>query len=179
MATRFPKTHTPPCEVLKRVLFEDYGLTFSQAVEMLDILPATLSNFLKGKTKMSKDLAYRLDLAGIRTAQFWLNFQTGYDMVKFVNAITKKPKIAVAAFEKIRNELNKRIEQELENEKEIDELLVRKLERRLAERQAQNKKTELADDEFGDSAFDEPAEITPANVRRIREHAPTRAHAHA
>ena len=141
MATRFPKTHTPSGEILKRVLFEDYGLTFSQATEMLDISPASLSNFLKGKTKMSKDLAYRLDLAGIRTAQFWLNFQTGYDMVKFVNALTKKPKVAVAAFEKIRNELNKRIEEELEKEKEIDKLLVRKLERRLAKQHAKNDKS--------------------------------------
>ena len=51
-------------------------------------------------------------------------------MVKLINAENKKPKVlAVAAFEKIRNELNKRIEQELENEKEIDKLLMRKLER--------------------------------------------------
>lgn len=40
-------------------------------------------------------------------------------MVKLINAENKKPKVAVAAFEKIRNELNKRIEQELENEKEL------------------------------------------------------------
>ena len=138
MATRFPKNHTHPSEILKDFLFDDYGLTIEQAAEMLDMPLKTLSNFLKGKTKMSKDLAYRLDLAGIGDAQSWLNFQTGYDMVKFVNALTKKPKVAVAAFEKIRNELNKRIEEELENEKEIDKLLVRKLERRLAKRHAKN-----------------------------------------
>ena len=138
MATRFPKSCTHPSEVLKDFLFDDYGLSVEQAAEMLDMPLKTLSNFLKGKTKMSKDLAYRLDLAGIGDAQSWLNFQTGYDMVKFVNAITKKPKVAVAAFEKIRNELNKRIEEELEKEKEIDELLVRKLERRLAKQHAKN-----------------------------------------
>lgn len=119
MATIFPKTHTHPSEILKDFLFDDYGLTIEQAAEMLDIPLTTLSNFLKGKTKMSLDLARRLDLAGINSAQFWLVFQANYDMVKLINAENKKPKVAVATFEKIRNELNKRIEQELENEKEL------------------------------------------------------------
>lgn len=53
----------------------------------------------------------------------------------------KNQKLAVAAFEKIRNELNKRIEQELENEKEIDKLLMRKLERCLTKQHAENVKS--------------------------------------
>lgn len=75
MATIFPKTHTHPSEILKDFLFDDYGLTIEQAAEMLDIPLTTLSNFLKGKTKMSLDLARRLDLAGINSAQFWLVFK--------------------------------------------------------------------------------------------------------
>lgn len=82
-----------------------------------------------------------MDLAGINSAQFWLVFQANYDMVKLINAENKKPKVAVAAFEKIRNELNKRIEQELENEKEIDKLLMRKLERCLTKQHAENVKS--------------------------------------
>lgn len=37
-----------------------------KAAEMLDMPLTTLSNFLKGKTKMSLDFARRLDLAGVR-----------------------------------------------------------------------------------------------------------------
>ena len=138
MATRFPKNHTHPSEILKDFLFDDYGLTIEQAAEMLDMPLKTLSNFLKGKTKMSLDLARRLDLAGISSAQFWLAFQANYDMVKLINAENEKPKVAVAAFEKIRKEIDKRLQQELEKEKEIDKLLVRKLERRLAKQHAKN-----------------------------------------
>ena len=172
MATRYPKTCTHPSSMLKDFLNE-YGLTIEQAAKMLDIPLVTLANFLKGKSKMSKALAYRLDLAGIADAQSWLNLQTGYDMVKFVNTETKKPKVAVAAFEKIRKEIDARVQKELEAEKEIDELLMRKLERLEQERKRESKNaksTKPADDELGDTSF---AEITP--VRRVREHA--RAHA--
>ena len=175
MATRFPKIHSHPSRIVKRVLFDDYGLTIEQAAKMLDFPLATLSNFLKGKSKMSKALAYRLDLAGIGDAQSWLNLQTGYDMVKFINAETKKPKVAVAAFEKIRKEIDARVQKELEAEKEIDELLMRKLERLEQERKRESENATPAGDDFDESSFAESVEIAPVNVRRVREHA--RAHA--
>lgn len=61
-----PKNSYPTKRSFKKSFVWWLWLTIEQAAEMLDMPLTTLSNFLKGKTKMSLDFARRLDLAGVR-----------------------------------------------------------------------------------------------------------------
>ena len=133
-----------PSVLIRAELLEGYQLPLQEAAKMLGISHKTLANFFERQTRLSPNLAYRLELAGINTARFWLGLQANYDLAQFVNSRTKTPQVDAEKFAKIR----KQIEQEMET----------------------------ADNEFGNTSF---AEITPVNVKRIREHAPSRAHAHA
>ena len=123
MPTRFPKIPTHPSEILKDIL-ESYGLRVEESAKMLGVPFKTLANFLDGKSKMTLNLAYRLDLANVSSAAFWMALQANYDLVNFINAKKQKPNVDVASFEKIRLQKEKEVKAE---ESVIAERLTQKL----------------------------------------------------
>ena len=148
------KNPVHPARILHETLINGYGLTVEQAAKLLDVTVTSLSNFFTKKTKMKPSLAYRLEMAGIFNARFWMSAQTNYELALYINAKTKEPKVDVATFKKMQQQITEHYEQQ---EQEISKLYEQ---RKRAERE----------NAVGDSTFDEPAEFTPVNVN-IREHA--------
>ena len=74
--------HTPPYpgEILKEDVVAALGLSVTEAADRLAISRVALSRVLNGKAGISPDLAVRLELAGVSTAQAWLTMQANYDL---------------------------------------------------------------------------------------------------
>ena len=124
MPSSFMKDPPAPHETLKEMLFGEYGLTIEEAAKMLSISVVALSNYVSGKRKISLDLAYRLDVAEIGRADFWLSLQPTYELAHFIYAKRSKPKVATKAFREIRERKRKEIEIA---SREVDELIEQKL----------------------------------------------------
>lgn len=73
-------THPHPGEILKTTVFDELDITVTEAAKRLAITRVALSRVLNGKGGISPDLAVRLELAGVSTAQFWVNLQANYDL---------------------------------------------------------------------------------------------------
>ena len=84
---------THPGEILKSELTEGYGLTIEAAAKNLGVCRATLSRVFNKRTAVSTDLAYRLELAGVGTAKFWLDVQTNYDLAQKINDKENQPRV--------------------------------------------------------------------------------------
>lgn len=169
MLSSFMKDPPTPNQTLKEMLLDEYGLTIEQAAKMLGISTTSLSNYISGKRKISFDLAYRLDMAEIGTADSWLLLQPSYELSHFVHSKHPKPKVKTKAFKEIREQKQKEVE--IAN-REVDELIEKKLLKMQLEKQKLAKQKRAArKNAVGDSTFDEPAEFTPVNVKHIREHA--------
>ena len=82
-----------PGEILKSELTEGYGLTIEESAKKLGVSRATLSRVFNKKTALSVDLAYRLELAGVGTAKFWLDVQTNYDLAQKINDTARRPHV--------------------------------------------------------------------------------------
>ena len=132
MPSNYMKDPPAPCETLKEILFDEYGLTVEQAAKMLGISAEALSNYVNGKRKISFDLAYRLDLAELGTADFWISLQPTYELSHFIHAKRTKPKVATKEFKEIREQKRKEIEIA---SREVDKLIELKLLKRELERQ--------------------------------------------
>ena len=66
--------HTPPYpgEILTEDVVAALGLSVTEAADRLAMSRVALSRVLNGKAGISPDLAVRLELAGVSTAQAWL-----------------------------------------------------------------------------------------------------------
>ncbi len=93
------KNPAHPGEILKSELTEGYGLTVEEAAKNLGVARATLSRVFNKRTALSVDLAYRLELAGVGTAKFWLDVQTNYDLAQKRNDKEHQPR--VVSFQKL------------------------------------------------------------------------------
>ena len=49
---------------------------------LLDVPPPELAAFLNGKSRVSPELALKLEAAGWSTAEFWLRLQAAYDVAQ-------------------------------------------------------------------------------------------------
>ena len=61
---------------------EPYGLTITDAAEILGVTRQTLNNLVNGKSGVSADMALRLDKAFGGGAETWLRLQMAYDLAQ-------------------------------------------------------------------------------------------------
>jgi addiction module HigA family antidote len=73
-------THPHPGEMLKELVFDDLGISVTEAAERLAMTRPSLSKVLNGRAGISPNLAVRLEKAGVSTARFWINLQANYDL---------------------------------------------------------------------------------------------------
>ncbi len=76
------KTHPHPGSLLRDDVLEPLGIEVTEAARRLGVARTTLSRVLNGHSGISPDLAYRLELAGVSTARFWMTLQTNYELWK-------------------------------------------------------------------------------------------------
>jgi len=74
------KNPVHPGEILREGVLVDIGLSVSEAASRLGISRVTLSRVLHGHSRISPNLAVRLEEAGVGTARAWLAMQTAYDL---------------------------------------------------------------------------------------------------
>lgn len=95
--------HNPahPGELLKEEVIHELGISIKEAAKRLGMSRVALSRVLNGKAAISTDLAIRLELAGVSTAQAWLAMQMNYDLslarqhpVPMVQALSNQPSLA-------------------------------------------------------------------------------------
>ncbi len=108
-----------PTEMLQDTLLDDYGLTLQESAKMLGLPFARFANLFAKKAKITPNLAYRLGLAGISNARFWLALQANYDLAEFIQNKSKEPKVDVAKFAQIREQIKKQNQKE---KKKLDEI---------------------------------------------------------
>jgi addiction module HigA family antidote len=68
-----------PGEILREDLLAELGLSMADAAARLGISTSTLGKVLRGRRRVSRRLAVRLEGAGVGTARAWLAMQSMYD----------------------------------------------------------------------------------------------------
>jgi addiction module HigA family antidote len=68
-----------PGEILREDLLAGLGLSVADAATRLGISRSTLGKVLRGRRRVSRRLAARLEQAGIGTARAWLAMQSMHD----------------------------------------------------------------------------------------------------
>lgn len=74
------KNPVHPGEILREDVLADLGLSVSDAASRLGISHVALSRVLHGHTRISSNLAVRLEEAGVGTARAWLAMQSAHDL---------------------------------------------------------------------------------------------------
>ena len=69
-----------PGEIIKTLCLEPLNLTVTDAAKALGVSRKTLSSILKGRIRISPEMAVRLSIAFDTTAQSWMNQQAQYDL---------------------------------------------------------------------------------------------------
>ena len=69
-----------PGEILREDVFADLGLSVGKAASRLGVSRWSLRRVLAGSTRVSPNLALRLEMAGVGTAQAWLAMQSAHDL---------------------------------------------------------------------------------------------------
>jgi len=74
--------HKPahPGEVLKELWLEPLGLTLTEAAKRLGITRKTISKIINGRGAITPEMALRLEIVFVASAQSWMNMQTAYDL---------------------------------------------------------------------------------------------------
>lgn len=73
-------SHPHPGELVRDFVIEPLGLSVAEAARRLSMSRVALSRVLHGHASISAELAYRLELAGVSTARYWLTLQSNYDI---------------------------------------------------------------------------------------------------
>jgi antitoxin HigA-1 len=94
-----PMLETPhPGEFIREEVLTPLELGVTEAARLLSVSRTALSRVLNGRAGISADLAIRLELAGVSTAQFWTALQTRYDLEQARkrkhDGVTRFPKAA-------------------------------------------------------------------------------------
>ncbi len=74
------KNPVHPGEILRHDVLADLGLSVAEAAARLGISRGTLSRVLRGRARVSPNLAVRLEEAGVGTARAWLTIQSAHDL---------------------------------------------------------------------------------------------------
>src|SRR5579863_9927255 len=77
------KTHyLHPGEILKIEFLDEYGLSVKAAAEAMRMPRSRLNDIVRGTRGITADTALRLSRYFGRSAQFWMDLQTHYDLVE-------------------------------------------------------------------------------------------------
>jgi len=68
-----------PGEIIREDVINYLGLSIKEAAGRLGVTQAMLSRVINCKAEVSPDLALRLEMAGVSTADVWLGLQVDYD----------------------------------------------------------------------------------------------------
>jgi addiction module HigA family antidote len=74
------KNPVHPGEILREDVLADLGLSVGEAAARLGVSRVTLSRVLHGHSRLSPNLAVRLEEAGVGTARAWLAMQSAHDL---------------------------------------------------------------------------------------------------
>jgi addiction module HigA family antidote len=69
-----------PGEILREDCLAPLSLTITDAAKNLGVSRQSLSELLNGRAGISADMALRLELAGLGSAESWLRNQISYDL---------------------------------------------------------------------------------------------------
>ena len=74
--------HNPPHpgEFITDVYLEPHGISGRELADKLDVAASTLSRILKGRSRVSPEMALRLSKAIGRTPESWLLLQDNHDL---------------------------------------------------------------------------------------------------
>jgi len=70
---------THPGEIIREEVINYLGLSIKEAAERLGVSRSMLSRVVNCKAEVSPDLALRLEMAGVSTADVWLGLQVDYE----------------------------------------------------------------------------------------------------
>ncbi len=70
----------PPCDILREDVLPELNMTVTALAEHLGYSREALSRTLHGMSPITPQLAWRLEQAGISTAEMWMDLQTKYDL---------------------------------------------------------------------------------------------------
>jgi len=73
---------THPGEVLREDVIAALGLSVKEAAQRLGVSRMALSRVINGHAAISPDLALRLEMAGISTADMWLTLQLNHNLAQ-------------------------------------------------------------------------------------------------
>ncbi|MEL0249780.1 MAG: HigA family addiction module antitoxin [Actinomycetota bacterium] len=76
------KNPVHPGEILREDVIVELDLTVGEVAEALGISRVALSRVLHEHTRVTPNVALRLEAAGIGTARAWLAMQTAYDLAE-------------------------------------------------------------------------------------------------
>ena len=74
--------HNPPHpgEFIIEVYLQPYGISARELARRLDVAPSTLSRILKGRSRVTPDMALRLSKVLGRSPESWLAMQDTHDL---------------------------------------------------------------------------------------------------
>ncbi|WP_142811838.1 HigA family addiction module antitoxin [Tepidiphilus olei] len=74
--------HNPPHpgEFITEVYLQPYDISARELARRLDVAPSTLSRILKGRSRVTPDMALRLSKVLGRSPESWLALQDAYDL---------------------------------------------------------------------------------------------------
>ncbi|WP_304333860.1 HigA family addiction module antitoxin [Conchiformibius steedae] len=70
----------PPCDILREDVLPELGISVAEFARHLKYSSETLSRVLHNQMPITPPLAWRLEQAGISTAEMWLALQAKYDL---------------------------------------------------------------------------------------------------
>lgn len=76
------RMHNPPHpgEILSELWLGPLGLSVTEAAARLKVSRKALSEIVNGKSRVSPEMALRLELAFGKSAESWLSHQAAYDL---------------------------------------------------------------------------------------------------
>ena len=76
------KTPSHPGKVVRTSFLEPLDISVTQGAKALGVSRQALSNLVNGKSRMSVEMAVRLEKAFGFTAKTWIHLQTAYDIAR-------------------------------------------------------------------------------------------------
>ncbi|MGN7721518.1 HigA family addiction module antitoxin [Chitinophaga sp. 22620] len=69
-----------PGIIIKELIFDEKGLSITDAAELLGVTRTALSNVANGKADLSVDMSLRMEYVFGGTAEFWQRMQAAYNV---------------------------------------------------------------------------------------------------
>lgn len=82
MTYKPPTPMTHPGVILQETFITPHGLTQARLAGLLNVGTKTINEIIKQKRSVTPSMALKLSKLFDTTPQFWLHFQSGYDLYK-------------------------------------------------------------------------------------------------